>query len=380
MLKKNVRKSIRKSKSVIHQFFNLYKKHFFNRKYEFFFRNNDLQGIDTNRVFENAYVVGGTRFIMAKSGLLTFFKASSKQIKYLFKRKAFLQEERDNEFVSQDYNNQQIKIQLKVSTISIKGNTISCLHPASYNFYHFCVEALYDLILALYHKIKIDNVLVDCNIPRKYRMLIKLLSPGSKIITVKNAETINIEKLYAYALPNIQCLWFRNSTTKPLNFINPKWFNIANGTFSRLFSAGSGVKKNLISIIKRNAKHRITINENLIIEEVYKKYSDVIVLSPEKNLKKTVNTLNNTKVLLMQSGAAITNLLFLRKKIKIILWQNINHNNDLSILDFARSLGHEVKVVHAKPILRKAAWHPDLKSIYQADLICDIKGVIDYIT
>lgn len=346
------------------------------QKHTFHFAFNDIKGIDTSAELTHSSLIGGTRFIL--KGDHMYFQCSTKALRQTLTNKLVLQESQHCNFVFQHYNTKIISIHTKVSKLVIKGNTVSCLHPCSNNFYHFCIEALYDLISSIIENKKIHNVVVNYEVPIHFLKIIKTLLPHVKMIRIKTSQLIFVEKLYSYADHNFQCAWSNNGSFKPINYLNTEWLHKANKIFTSIVPNFSKTDQciNSICILIRKSKHRITVNEKELAKVVFQKYHNSTVIYPENNLHRTIKILNESSVIMMQSGAAIANLMFVKKRKTVLLWQYMSKDNDLSLITLAQNLGHKVYAINAKPVFRSAVWHADLKTKYQADLFCNIDEIM----
>jgi hypothetical protein len=344
--------------------------------HEIVFNLSEVGRIQNDCVLDSAYLIGATRFILNESLTLCAYLPHIPDTFTKFFSKHELAEAKETNFVRINNDHSNLSFRTSISTKKpLLGNTISCLHPNHNNFYHFCVEALYDLILALDRNITIDNILVDHQLNKNMLHIIRSLCPKATIFRLKSGNMINAKKVILFKEHNFQGMWLKDGSCDPLHFLNAQWLLRANSILSDLFRTAPR-KSKFLCFFQRKSGHRITLNEKSLQHAVKKHCNgDTKSLRPENSLKRTVMALKGSKILVAQSGASLANLLFVQNKLTVILWER-RGNNDQNLNDFLKILGHQYKVVGATTVIRTHAFHPDILSLTQADLVADISSIL----
>lgn len=336
-----MRKFLSKIKSLVRSY---YKRNFSRNQLRFSankFRYEDIYG-------EALSVIGGTRFAIDTYGKICHLMGGASCLNN-FKC--------DEEFecgVKIDFHageNYVVSIPISNGNKKLYGNSISLLHPVGQNIYHFLVEACYDLVKAKLSDIKIDNLLVNADIPKRFLSLIRIIEPSAKIFKVKKNELVYVSSLYAFPIEkSFQVHWGRLSRPKPQYYLDRK---IIRALSEILFDAYSRKKftfssKKIVFFI-RKSKFRNTINEKAI----YRGLNNIFICRPEKiSFAKLASILNGANFLIAQSSAALANLIFAKGHLKVISWQYLGpEQNENLFRDFVEALGHKFYLLNALPVI-----------------------------
>jgi hypothetical protein len=354
-----------------------------------------------DKVFQNVFLIGGSRFGIDKSGHLLFLMGNPyRSPKDLFTN--FLVDEEVSGHIKYFKENQSIYLNInhKSEIKYVKGLTVSSLNPNSNNFYHFLVEALFDLMCSINQGIKVDNIIVDEMLSERFLDIIRRIAPKIKIIKIRSFDLVKIENLLVFKDINFHFHWkrsgdsldldkrdkqFPNKSIAPNHYFNSAWLINLRDKFTEIFDDISGSDEEGLLPIKsifliRKSNIRNTINQEELIKFFNEKF--VISIDPSKTTHSDLySQLSRAKIVFMQSGAAVANALFCRPSTIFVCWQYVGPEQDISLFeDFLSALSIKQILIPAQ--LKRSAILNDSSTgiadlqktdVTQADIICPLQ-------
>jgi len=318
--------------------------------------NNAVEPIITNE----CCVIGKTRFIIKnKKASLNIYTKQAIDLENTFSS-YFLQEEAIG---IAEIKESQIFFKKEITPqVTLKGEYISLLNPASENWMHFVTEILPAICEIKGNKLYRNiGLIIDKNIPKQFKDLINKIHNSQNIIEVESGVVICVEKLLTPCTQNsYSAFWDRKKTG-------------ATGSYQFDEKAIRKVKKevellvdkspenNQQIFIKRNS-HRIIVNQNEIIGML--KMHGFRIVEPEKNsLDENINIFSNAKTVVAQAGAALANMIFMPEGSTLIcLIAESEYINKKYFEDFSQICDIDFKALYVMV---------DNPKLYKLEALCD---------
>ena len=196
----------------------------------------------------------------------------------------------------------QIQIKKEIESVSqIKGSYF--LLGAEENYWHFLIDFLPRLICLKYSHDKNIKVLVSDELSEKF------LNFAKKVCNQININEINFLKINRQKLIyNFEKLIF---TSRPsINFASTFFFEIFKKTLVKK-------KKRNLYVKRGNVVRRKVLNEDMLIESI-KEYKYEIIDCFELSIEKQIKIFAEAKNIIIPSGAAMANLMFVPDDIQVI--------------------------------------------------------------
>jgi hypothetical protein len=240
----------------------------------------------------------------------------------------------------------------------LKSNKTKYIEKANFtghsnSWFHFIIEYLPCLI-----KIPLLNrtepLIIPKGCPKQIKEIIGKIG-FTNILEMNAFESIKIGKLTI-------CLDYKNSTIS--DFKNSE-IKLLREKINSLFN---GNEKKSVEIfekiyLKRNANLFRDVGNRKKIEEILSA-NDFKVIDPmDLTLTEQFNLINNAKIVVAESGAAITSLIFSKNKIMLVELRT-NRKTDLNFWkEFAIELGHSYIAIDSNPIYGRYLNNFSIKSI-----------------
>ena len=335
-------------------------------------------------IVENAFVPGGSRFIFTNSEEVFHLDVPNRKTLDFFLTDDEINKRALVDFSEDNTATVSITGQLKKK---LKGTSVSLVSINTSNIYHVLFEGLSIVIFAKVENIQIDNIIISKNTHPKFIALIKRICSTARLIKLDNKDIVQANLLVS-TITHRQHHWSRKDATntsrnRRLIAAPPARLNINEELAQRLRQELAAIytKRPTISskncegkkllFFTRRATHRITINEQDILKEL-SSYTEarLEVIEPSKmSFRELYKKINNADVILCQTGAALTNIMFAQEPKTIIswLWQGEGQNTDL-FQDMANALGHDLYFISALSLVRVNGGHSHLLDKTQGDL------------
>jgi len=339
--------------------------------YSFDFPLNSLSYINykKNFIFNNVMLFGNSRFAVLDHQVF-FISNNFDQPKFIEK---YLTDEEINEIIKIKNNTLSLFFS-NLHPIELQGNTISLVHPHSNNFYHFLLEACFDLFEAHRLNIPFDNLIVDSQLNSKYysflKKIIQAFYPGKEIniFKVSKYRYITIRNFISFPNKNSQVHWLKNQETEPTHYWNKMWLINVQEILSNLYKKPS--KRNKILFLIRNSTFRNTMNERSVIDFLKRSYIIKTFDPAKESFKSASHSFNSSSMIVGQSSASLANILFASQKITFITWKYNGPEQNKSLMkELFSILGHNLIELDATPLmLQGAGFDWQMYHITQANL------------
>lgn len=228
----------------------------------------------------------------------------------------------------------EIKKIAKSSSI-IKGNYF--LFGAEENYWHFLIDFIPRLICLKYLSSKEIKIVISNKLPLKFLNFIEEI-----------CFLLNIKKIIYFSVDqkNLLCYFDR------LTFTSRPTIEFTSLFFQKLIKTKKQRKKN-IYVKRGNTIRRKVLNEDLLIEFL-KEFNYEVVDCFELDIQEQINTFSMAKNIIIPSGAAMANLLFVPNNINVLEIRsnldgnfskkiNLNNRFNLHLFENTTKVGLELR-------------------------------------
>ena len=192
----------------------------------------------------------------------------------------------------------EIKKKAKSSSI-IKGNYF--LFGAEENYWHFLIDFIPRLVCLKFLSSKEIKIVISNKLPLKFLNFIEEI-----------CSLLNIKKIIYFKVDQKNLIYYFDKLT----FTSRPTIEFTSLFFQKLIKTKKQRKKN-IYVKRGNTIRRKVLNEDLLIEFL-KEFNYEVVDCFELDIEEQINTFSMAKNIIIPSGAAMANLLFVPNNINVL--------------------------------------------------------------